>query len=360
MRAACAALVVLLLAPAAAWARTPALVSRAGEDPDVAVDAAGTGHFVWSRTIGDVTTTQYCRIKRRKHACAPGSRHQFHPGPRNPPGGNRDFDGPRIFLNGQTVVVVTHRCCGAGVGTDFEVTFRFVSRDGGRTFDRGRLIGTTELGAAVLGPGETLNAMGSNGDVDVQTAPLAGPVTTAEATILRGDFFFNGGIGFAGTQLVVGISDGTTAFTARTVGPQPNDAGSWRAQPDGAFIEIPALAGGPAGLFELAADGDDRIGWRRYDPATGLFGAPQFVAPDGIFGAGTQDAAGRLHASWEHFGALRYSRSAPGGASFERARAVVRSGSGFFNPAIAAGPTGLGWIAWDSLRRGRVRAIAVP
>src|SRR5262245_226333 len=53
LRAACAALVALLLAPAA-WARSPAIVSRAGEDPDVAVDAAGTGHFVWSRTIDDV------------------------------------------------------------------------------------------------------------------------------------------------------------------------------------------------------------------------------------------------------------------------------------------------------------------
>jgi hypothetical protein len=315
---------------------------------------------VWSRTIDEVTTTQYCRIERHRHRCAPGSRHQFHPGPRHPSAGNRDFPGPRVFVDGQTVVVLTHRCCGINV-RGFEATFSFISQDGGRTFDGGRMIGTAELDSAVLGPGATLGVMSGNGDVGVQSAPLAGPRTSAAATILRGSFFFNGGIGLAGTQLVVGISDGTKAFTARQVGPQPNDARSWQAQPDGAFAEIPALAGGPAGLFELASTQEDQIGWRRYDQASGLFGAPAMVTEDGIFGAGAQDAAGRLHASWEHFGGLYYSRSAPGGAAFEPPRRLVRSDDGFFDQAISAGPTGLGWIAWDAdTRRGLVRAIAVP
>jgi hypothetical protein len=361
--AALSLLALLLLAPAA-HARKPVTLSASGRDPDVAVDAAGTGHFVWSSTDGEVTTTHYCRVARNARGCAAGSERTFLPGGAPPPatGGNEDFNGPRVFLNGATVYVVTSRCCGVpGTPIGFsQATFVFTSPDGGNTFDGGVLIGSVGPDDAVLIPGSTLIATGTSAQAGaaVQAVPLAGPPTAAEADLFPGRTLVDKRLGFAGGTLIGAFSDTKHAFTARLNGPNANDPAGWSGVQDGSYTDVAALAGGKAGLYELAESKRNFIGWRKYSAKRGKFGSSHTIAPRfSIFPDGSQDPSGRLHAVWVSGNGVWYSRK-PKGKRYQRRHRVVK-GSRFFSLQVAANGKGRGWIAWDSNAQGRVGAIAV-
>jgi hypothetical protein len=344
--AALSLLALLVLAPAA-HARKPVTLSVAGRDPDVAVDAAGTGHFVWSSTDGEVTTTHYCRVGRSGRGCAAGSERTFLPGGAPPPqtGGNEDFAGPRVFVSGATVYVVTTRCCGVpGTPIGFsEGTFVFTSPDGGSTFDGGALIGNVGPDDAVLLPGALFIATGTSGQggAAVQAAPLGGPPTEAEADLLPGRTLIAKTLGFAGATLVGAFSDGKHAFTARLNAPPPNanDPAQWSAVPDGSYRDVASLAGGKAGLYALVESKGSRIGWRKYSAKRGKFGGSHTIAQRfSIFENGSQDPSGRLHAVWVSGNGIWYSRK-PRGKRYQRRHRVAR-GSRFFSLQVAANGQG--------------------
>jgi hypothetical protein len=361
--AALSLLALLVLAPAA-FARKPATLSTAGRDPDVAVDASGTGHFVWSSTADDITTTHYCKVARRGRGCLAGSERTFLPNGAPPPqtGGNEDFDGPRVFLHGATVYVVTHRCCGVPntpIGFS-DGTFVFTSADGGNSFDGGVLIGSVSPDDAVLLPGSSLIATGTSaqGGAAVQAAPLAGPPTNAEADLMPGSTLVDKHLGFAGGTLIGGFSDGKHAFTARLNGPNANDPAAWSAQPDGGYRDVAALAGGKAGLYELVESRTSRIGWRKYSAKRGKFGRSHTIAQRfSIFPDGSQDASGRLHAVWVGDRGIWYSRKSKG-KRYQRRHRIIK-GNNFFSLQVAANRKGRGWVAWDSNTQGKVGAIAI-
>jgi hypothetical protein len=361
--AALSLLALLVLAPAA-HAGKPVTLSASGEDPDVAVDAAGRGHFAWSSTDGEVTTTHYCRVARGGRGCAAGTERTFLPGGAPPPqtGGNEDFDGPRVFVSGATVYVVTTRCCGVpGTPIGFsEGTFVFTSPDGGNTFDGGVLIGNVGPDDAVLIPGSAFIATGTSaqGGAAVQAAPLAGPPTEAEADLMPGTTLIAKTLGFAGATLVGAFSDGRHAFTARLTGSTVNDPAGWAVQQDGGYRDVASLAGGKAGLYALVESTRSRIGWRKYSARRGKFGASHTIAPRfSIFENGSQDPSGRLHAVWVSGNGIWYSRK-PRGKGYQRRHRVAK-GSRFFDLQVAANGKGRGWVAWDSNTQGRVGAIAV-
>ena len=360
--AALSLLTLLVLAPAAD-ARKPATLSTAGRDPDVAVDSSGTGHFVWSSTAGDITTTHYCRVARSGRGCQGGSERTFIPNGAPPPstGGNEDFDGPRVFLNGSTVYVVTHRCCSVPntpIGFS-DATFVFTSPDGGNTFDAGLLIGTVSPDDGLLAQGSFI-ATGTSAQAGaaVQNAPLAGPATAPEVDLFPGKTLIAKTLGFAGGTLVGAFSDGNHAFTAHLAGPTFNDPAGWTGVQDGSYRDVASLAGGKAGLYELAESKSSRIGWRKYSSESGRFGSLHTIAQRlSIFPNGSQDPSGRLHAVWVAGRGIYYSRK-PKGKRYQRAHRAIK-GNNFFSLQVAANGKGRGWIAWDSNTQGKVGAIAI-
>src|SRR3712207_3233641 len=106
MRALGLALLATLAAASPAAARS-FLVTKTGNTPSLAVDAAGTAHVGWGSVSGETSTTHYCRVPRKAAKCAAGSEKTF-----APQVGDQDFGGPRVFLTGANgVLVVTTRCC---------------------------------------------------------------------------------------------------------------------------------------------------------------------------------------------------------------------------------------------------------
>src|SRR5687767_750660 len=101
-----------------------------GEDPDVAVDESGTGHFVWKESSSSADVIRYCQVPAGQTVC----QNLENLVPSTVPGYN--FDGlgrsPRVFVHGSEVLVTTHRAD--------DRTWIFLSTDGGQTFATGRAI----------------------------------------------------------------------------------------------------------------------------------------------------------------------------------------------------------------------------
>jgi hypothetical protein len=150
-----AALGAALAAPAGTAAANKQFVvdgQKAAQWPAVAVDGKGTAHVVWQEEraeqemvppdhAGDAI--HYCQIAERKRSCA-GERTLTAPG--------SDAGGPRVLLTGNTVVVVTTRCC-IDADDGGSVTYAFTSSDGGASFSDAMDIGANLLADAELGPG---------------------------------------------------------------------------------------------------------------------------------------------------------------------------------------------------------------
>ena len=86
------------------------------EDPHVAVDENGVGHFAWNERVPFVSGSnpghdilRYCQVPRNGTACAKPAAIEI---PED------DFHGPRVLLPGDgRVLIITERCCGGGLGT---------------------------------------------------------------------------------------------------------------------------------------------------------------------------------------------------------------------------------------------------
>ena len=347
-----AALLLALVAPSAA--AEPFQLTPTGDAPDVAVDAAGTGHFVWNQPASEGSdVTVYCQVPRGGTTCArfqnliPAGEKLFDPGA-----------GPRVMLPGDgRIVVVAGRCCSQ--------VWRFVSSDGGETFDS-RLVGDlapTSDWNAVFGPGERISLANSG---TYQAAPLDGS-TTAKADLLEGSIH---GTGLAlldpATPLVVAApSDERTLAWRRLTGGDPNNASNWSpAQPVGPGTD-PHLVSGPRGVFlfhEEGAESNAAYVLRKWNGAG--FDAPlaTVIAPGGSQRqpAFHQDPTGGFHAVWGSNETmpqrLLYSSSKDGVSWSEPREIAPNRESGYFHNRIAAAGENDGFTVSDSNSVGIVEA----
>lgn len=332
--------------PAATAAARPFVVSKAGNHPAVAVDAAGTAHVTWDSVSGDTSTTHYCRVVRNGTSCAKGTERRFAPAE-----GDQDFAGPRVFLaGGRRVVVVTARCCSSSQGPDgqFHATrvFAITSQDGGATFGAPAWIGTqpADVGAALSG--ETFLALGVTGSgTGVQGAPLGG-FAGAENTVTP-QLAVSGGIGDSATGGLIAFATGAGELYAATfAGDVDGISPAFKKFGKGSDVVV---AGGrrAVDLFWRTTGGRARYVTRRY--VAGRPGKVSAVSESGfpIFGTAVQDAAGRLHAAWQGDRGLTYRRSARSGRGFAPPRRLSRR-SGYYNLQVGANAQGRATVVYDT------------
>jgi hypothetical protein len=351
------AALAVLLAPAGAHA-APFQLTPTGSDPDVAVDASGTGHFVWNQPSAEGSdVTVYCQVPRGASTC---SRFQ-----NLIPAGEKLFDsaGPRVMLAGDgRIVVVTGRCCSQ--------VWRFVSSDGGASFDSrlvGDLTGTSDWNA-VLGPADRVSLATSG---TYQAAPLDG-FTTAQADLLEGSVQ---GTALAlvdpSTPLMVASPNGERELAWRRYAGsgEPNNASSWSpAQAVGAGTN-PHLATGPRGTFLFYEEGSAsnaayvvrRWNGAGFDPPLSTVIPPGGSQRQPAF---TQDPSGRFHAVWGSNETmpqrLLYSTS-PDGVSWTGPREIgPPREAGYFHNRIAALGENDGFAANDvNENAGTVEGVAL-
>jgi hypothetical protein len=329
---------VLALALAAPAAAAPFQLTPTGSDPDVAVDASGTAHVAWNQPSAEGSdVTVYCQLPRGATTCA-----RFQ---NLIPAGEKLFDsaGPQVVLapDGR-IVVVTGRCCSQ--------VWRFVSADGGQTFDSrlvGDLTGTFDWRAA-FGPGERVSLVNSG---TYQAPPLDGS-TNAKAELLPGSIHGTGlTLLDSNTPLVVASLTGERDQLGwRRYGGtgDPNDAGNWSAaQPLGAGTD-PHLVTGPRGTFlvyEAGTENNAAYVIRRWN-GSGFDPPAATVVPAGgpqRMPAFHQDPTGTFHAVWGSNDTmpqrLLYSSSSDGTTWSEpREISPYREAGYFHNDIAASGP----------------------
>ena len=224
----------LLLFPGAAIS-APFTLSQNGFFPDVAVDADGTGHFVWTERDNGPgpDVLHYCRVPRTATACATEKTFTF-----SPPDEHR----PRVVIgNDGTIVLLDYRCCSSTPtpdgGSSLDVVYAISSGDGGLNFDAPRIVGKQDpSGAAVFGPGEfnvSLISSVTTGGVQFQTVAADGSGYTSKSAQLgdvgggeRGQN--DGGIGFTNPLTPVAVfTDQEKVWFRKYSAGDYNDVGSW-------------------------------------------------------------------------------------------------------------------------------------
>ena len=377
-------LVALALAPAAATAATPFTVG-AGKAPRLAVDDAGSAHVVHiaeAASLSQPDAVGYCRVPPAGTACDVQTTLQYPPSGEGAARGNA----PQVFTPSPGKVVVIGNCWSCAGGTVKERLVRWTSTDGGATFS-----GPVELTSpGDTGPGFTkrdgegalLEAqglfVGIGGDLLQAVPPGAdtvvdhsdfGPTYDSEVAHLPGT-----------NRLVTATNDleaiSFTVFNGPSLTADAiNTEANWTAptalagaEPD---VGESGLTSGPSGLYlsyRQFVPNDSRVGLRRFDPATGTFGAPTYLEADGAIDEASldypdaaQDGAGRVHAVWRtlHDGnRLRYTVSDTTGGTFAGPYSIAGDES-FFHPEVAAAPDGSGFATWLGEDQATVRVVAI-
>lgn len=381
LRALGLAMVLLLVAATAAPAAEPAPLpvkpfTLSGDinakHPNVGVDDAGTGHFIWDVNVsGGADSSVYCRVPRGASAC---QRTQSFDLPQEA------FGEPQVIApGGGQVILLTHRCCGAGEGT-----YAIVSNDGGESFATPKVIGTVEPGQAVYGPGTGVVSLVDDvvtAGIHYQAAPLDGKVEQS-ANVGNGPGLqgYDGTIGFpAPTTPIVAFDDLTTAFFRAWGGSgDVNDLATWGPiVPIGPLKEL-RMATGPKGVVLMGKEHSDNpyrdvYTARRYDPATGTFGpstplSDPKVETDVIFRDIFEDGGGNVAAAWianhSYSGKsdpIRYRVSTDGGKTWQAERTLVAAtNDAAFNLQMGAAGDGGGFLTYDDNGKGPLVAVPIP
>ena len=355
---------VLLLLAAACPATAGAAqfqLAAVGDSPQVAVDAAGNGHFVWNElVIGGTDVTHYCRIPPGGTECAASS--TFSPTP-SPGADTTDFGGPHVFVGNSTVIVMTHRCCNPFPQAGGDATLIFVSTDGGNTFGPAQEVGTEEIsGDAMIGPGARLSTI---------------------SDVVTGGTFFQAMTPGTFTSANANLGDsGPSQSYDGTACPDRREHADRDLGRPGDHLLAPLR--GNRGLQrhrELDAHGDGRAGPgraalvrrgrrlaplpgrrpRRQDatssaPYTGSgFGtaAPVTERGDPIFADFFQDPAGRNHAVWLDGDRDLVYRRADDGTNYGPVTQLAESNFNIFHMRVAAGSDGEGWVVVGREQRHR-------
>jgi hypothetical protein len=290
----CAILVVLALAlpTAAAHAATPVLLGG-GNEPGVAVDAAGTAYVAWVGNGADPTPLNFCRLPRGATACDVSGQLAV-------PG--TSLTRPFVSVSGSRVQVFTYRY---GLsGPRFSTVLRLRSTDGGASFDAGTEAGTVGFFDAIPGPGDTVSMIADNSSI-FQNVPGDGSGQEMREVHLADDHPYAPTVGLidAATPIAAFANGaGAAQFRRYTGSGTLNDAANWTpAQDFSATASYPRFASGPAGLFLQSDDVNGNMVVQKFDGST--FGAPVPIPgpADELTGGSKdmfQDAAGRLHVVW--------------------------------------------------------------
>ena len=349
----------------------PPVTLGAGKDPSVLVDAAGTGHIVFSTDGGGgaADTVSYCRLPRGQNAC--GATSTFAPtapaggasGPfeGNFAGGNHDFDGPVPLVISNQLAVVDRRFPDVfttpGGGTDDSNVFLWTSNDGGATFTGGAQIGNNEIGGGAIVYGSSSPSIGTisrtqTGGTTFQGSG-AGQYTTSQALLGPPDQDYDGSLALDGALPVAAFDDAnnTTVVREWSGSGDVNNAGTWSSA---SFTgSSPRLAGGPGGVYVLYRDAiaDGNLLVRKVSGGQPS-GAPVMVAPASTSGGITdaqiaEDAAGHLVIGWIDAAGIETRTSADGVSwSTPQLIAAAPSGGGLASLALAATSDGGGFAAY--------------
>lgn len=266
----------------------------AGDNPGLALDAAGTAYIAWRGVEADPTSLQFCRLPRGAAACQ---------GQRVLTAQGTSLSRPHVSVSGNVVRIVQYR-----YSVVPPQTFVFTSSDGGDTFDAGRSAGQAPIEEAVFGTDGTVTGATtawSNGGV-VQQLPLAtGTAGGSWAQLFATDALYNGSVAYTPDGRLIAIfadASGNAFFRVQAGGAtNANDAGTWGAAVPIGYAPYPHLASGPNGLFLLAGNDTSGVSARTWNGTS--FGAATVLAavaeePQAHL---TVDPGGRLHAVYSRF-----------------------------------------------------------
>jgi hypothetical protein len=335
---------------------------------DVAVDAAGTGHFTWTAGPFQAAVTHYCRVPRGGTSCAPGSERTFQPVNRfnETTNSSEAGGGPHVLTGaGGAVIVITTR---AGEyrrpdGSVGGTSFAFVSADGGQTFSAQQPIGTTASNEAILGPGQSITriggptaGLGGLSGTSVQSTPF-GAFASAHAD-LSGSVPTSQALGLDDTgRAVAAWSDSLGKYVRRHSGSgDVNDLATWGA-PMTPRASPHALARGPHGAFVLESGERAPVGtlWQTQGIAASGLASPRPAAGgqalSGVFADLAADGSGRLHLVWsEGIRPRLLYRSSPDGRAWSVPTTIAPANqNGNSRPEVAVAPDGQGFVFWINL-----------
>lgn len=345
-----------------------------GAKPDIAVGADGTAYVAWVHegSPGVTNQIQFCRVPRGKRACV-GLQTFTLPG-------QQIGERPYVFLpGGNTVLILSYRCCVA-IGSPYEEKSLLLrSSDAGKTFGSPLLVGThSAWGDAVLGPDGSFYTIDDvvTAGVSVQRGNLNGsavPAPTDRAT-LGGDEYggslavLPGGAVLAAHYDWKGSGPKTFHVSEYSGTGDPNVAASWPTVFTGQGGSSPktggqdtALASGVKGTYLFTADNEvfARFEVRHWTGKT--FSAPTFITPagqDNIFPSFWEDAAGRVSLAYSS-GARVVTYRSSDLKGF--ATAVTLKASEAFNLRGATAHDGGGFVAYDSNSdTGTVSLVPIP
>jgi hypothetical protein len=286
------AVLALALPAAAAQAASPVLLGE-GNEPGIAVDAAGTAYVAWVGNGADPTSLNFCRLPRGASACDISSQLAV-------PG--TSLTRPFVSVSGARVQVFTYRY--GMTGPHFSTVLRLESTNRGASFDAGTEAGTVAFFDAIQGPADTVSMIADNSSI-FQNVASTGSGRVEQEVHLADDHPYAPTVGLidAGTPIAVFANGSGAAQFRRYVGSGTlNDAANWTpAQDFSSTASYPRLASGPRGLFLQSDDINGNIVVQKFDGST--FGAPAAIpGPAHELTGGSkdifQDASGRLHTVW--------------------------------------------------------------
>ena len=353
--------------PGTAVAATPFTLAggTAVEDPSIAVDESGTGHFAWNQDVPYVSSespghdiVHYCQVPRGGTSCAKSKTIQLP---------HDDFAGPRVLLhpNG-AILIVSQRCCGAG-----EALWLVGSSDGGTTWSPPRAIGTVEpSGDAILGPGEfSVSVISSivTGGTFFQRAPLDGNVSASANVGERGEGVNNpyadGGVALIDPLTpITAMSDGDRVYARKWGGSGDyNNLATWGPIQDVDAGNTTRIVGGKKGVYlAYETKPDFRFKVRRWGGMA--FGAPTPLTPDDdspyepdFF----EDKSGALHFVWRNNNKSQiHLRESKDGTTWGPIQALTPGEGSFFGLETATARDGGGWVVWnENSGSGPIKAV---
>ena len=364
---------VALFAPAATAHAVPFTIATGAdvEDPSVAVDENGIGHFAWTQEVPFVSNANdgpdvvhYCQIPRNGKACTV-SRSFTLP--------NDDFQGPKVLLHPDgRILIVDQRCCGDNPrGDDLDVLWLIESADGGNTWSAPRAIGTQEpSGDAIVGPGEfSISVISSvtTGGTFFQRAPLD---SYTEAAANVGDAgrgvnnpSNNGTVAYIDPLTPIAVmSDLERVYFRKWGGAGDyNDLGTW-----GPITEIgpgsePEAVGGKRGVFVAYKTADFPRQYRVARWGGMAFGSSTAVTPKASPNEADffQDNGGGLHFVWqENEDTTLKHRLSRDGTTWTKAETLTPENDfAYYNVETATARDGGGWAVWDGNGQGPIEAV---
>lgn len=338
-----------------------------GRSPAVAVDAAGTGHFVWaSRDSGGHTAIiNYCRIPPVSSPVRAAS--SSRPWAPISPSRASSCAPP----NG-AIIVIDSRCCNSG-SPGMVDTYDIISTTGGTTWQPPVDIGSqfvAETGVTLTPDGTAVDRMaGGTGLTVLQRDLLTGPQESREINfdlrpdMTTGQYWYDGQLGYLPGGGMLEVMGDLTNLARVYAGGDLYAQASWAPNPPTVIGpgDNASLVSGPTGVFLLSTDtGLPRPAQLRAWTGSG-FTPPYTLSPgqspntSNLF----EDGGGALHAVWAAGGTLDYVRSTSSGLSAPFALVTSPSGVPIYHVAVAADAAHSGWAVWDDNNLGGI-AHAVP